>query len=196
MTFQKIYDSKYLDDINQMLRDGISARKIEKWLLIHGEKISHALISQYAKSEYTKSTSDNSDDDEVENLSNTDKLNKLGREALDNALKFKDNPVKFKAYSDVAFRCLSKAAESPSVNGGRTKLSHLSDDEFKEEMGKGIKQMLTCYHSSWVIPFDELKGETLEEQVAEWEKVNRKRERFKAFIEHQLKPILAGQLPV
>ena len=56
-------------------------------------------------------------------------------------------------------------------------------------------QMLTCYHSSWVVPFDELEGETIDEQVAEWEKVNQERDRFKTFIDHQLKPIFAGQLP-
>ena len=195
MTFQKIYNSRYLDDINQMLKDGISARKIEKWLLIHGEKISHALISQYAKTEYSRSPNADDGDSDVENLSNTDKLNKLGREALVNALKFRDNPVKFKAYSDVAFRCLSKAAEASTVNGGKSKYSHLTDEEFKAEMAEGIKRMLTYYHPSFVAPFPELNSETLDEQMEEWNKVNCERDKFKAFIDHQLKPIFAGQLP-
>ncbi len=63
------------------------------------------------------------------------------------------------------------------------------------EMAEGIERMLTYYALSFVLPFRELSGETIDEQMEEWEKVNHERDSFKAFIDYQLKPIFAGQLP-
>ncbi len=52
MAFEKIKRSTYRTNIERMLAEGISPRKIASWLKTNGESISYLLIHQYKQQEF------------------------------------------------------------------------------------------------------------------------------------------------